>query len=224
MRWLSRFSKHVLPRSRLNARAYSRVLSHSTSCDSLPYPIPPCTSLYPVPVRPTWPFQSPHGIRNSDPGILVVTASSWSKNRSLTSSLRPLCGAYTDRKVTTCWPTISFTKMIPLDSLHQKHSYTCSPFVISRPVELVPGVLALECAVATTVSGLLDTADIHFTRDSVFTTSQTLPLSVHIECSLPEFPQVLACFATVARTCLPHLTGDQAGDVTNKTFMSVGTA
>ena len=27
----------------------------------------------------------------------------------------------------------------------------------------------------------------------------------------------------MARPCLPHLTGDQAGDVTNRTFMSVGT-
>ena len=87
MRWLSRFFEHVFPRSRLNARAYSRVLSPSTSGCGLLYPIPPCTSLYPVPARPTWPFQSPHGIRNSDPRILAVTASSWSENRSLTSSL-----------------------------------------------------------------------------------------------------------------------------------------
>ena len=94
MRWLSCFLKHVFPRSRSNARAYSRILSPSTSGSGLPYPIPPCTSLYPVPARPTCPFQSPHGIRNSDAGILAVTARSWSKKRSLTSSLRPLCGAY----------------------------------------------------------------------------------------------------------------------------------
>ena len=43
------------------SRTYSRVLSPSTSGSGLPYPIPPCTSLYPVPARPTWPFQSPHG-------------------------------------------------------------------------------------------------------------------------------------------------------------------
>ena len=43
-------------RSRMNARAYSRVLSPSTSGSGLPYPIPPCTSLYPVPARPTWLF------------------------------------------------------------------------------------------------------------------------------------------------------------------------
>ena len=61
MRWLSRFLDHVLPRSRLNARTYSRVLSPSASGSGLPYPIPPCTSLYLVPARPTWPFQSPHG-------------------------------------------------------------------------------------------------------------------------------------------------------------------
>ena len=112
-------SWNVFPRSRSNARAYSRILSPSTSGFGLPYPIPPCTSLYPVPARPTWPFQSPHGIRNSDAGILAVPARSCSKNRSLTSSLRPLCGAYTDRKVTTRWPTMSFTKiMINISILH----------------------------------------------------------------------------------------------------------
>ena len=58
MRWLSRFLKHVFPRSRSNARAYSRILSPSTSGSSLPYPIPPCISLYPVPARPTWPFMA----------------------------------------------------------------------------------------------------------------------------------------------------------------------
>ena len=71
MRWLSRFLKHVFPRSRSNARAYSRIPSPSTSGSGLPYPIPPCTSLYPVPA---WPFQSLHGIRNSDARILAVTA------------------------------------------------------------------------------------------------------------------------------------------------------
>ena len=73
MRWLSHFLKHVFPRSRSNARVYSRVLPPSTSGSGLPYPIPPCTSLYPVPA---WPFQSPHEIRNSDAGILAVTARS----------------------------------------------------------------------------------------------------------------------------------------------------
>ena len=76
MRWLSCSLEHVFPRSRLNARAYSRVLSPSTSGSSLPYPIPLCTFLYPTPARPTWQFQSPHGIRNLNPGILAVTAPS----------------------------------------------------------------------------------------------------------------------------------------------------
>ena len=68
---------------------------------------------------------------------------------------------------------MSFTKMILSETLHIKnflypffrheHSYTSSAFIISGPVELVPGVLALDCAaVATTVSGLLNAADIHF--------------------------------------------------------------
>ena len=44
-----------------------------------------------------------------------------------------------------------------------KHSYTSIAFVVSGPVELVPGFLALDCAaVATMVSGLLNRADIHF--------------------------------------------------------------
>ena len=72
IRWLSCFFKDVFPRSRSNAKAYSRVLSSLTSGSGLPYPIPPCTSLYPVPAWPTCPFQSPYGIRNSDTGILAV--------------------------------------------------------------------------------------------------------------------------------------------------------
>ena len=44
-----------------------------------------------------------------------------------------------------------------------KHSYTSSAFVVSGLVEVVPGVLALDCAaVAIMVSGLLNIADIHF--------------------------------------------------------------
>ena len=85
-------SWNMFPRSRLNARAYSRVLSPSTSGSGLPYLIPPCTFLCPVPARCTWPFQSPYGIRNSDPVILAVTAPSWSKYRSLTSSLDHFAG------------------------------------------------------------------------------------------------------------------------------------
>ena len=234
MRWLSRFLKYVFPRSRSNAWVYSRILSPSTSGSGLPYPIPPCTSLYPVPARPTWPFQSPHGIRNSDVGILAVTARSWSKNRSLTSSLRQLCGAYTDRKITTRWPTMSFTKIILSETLNLKNflyplfchklSYTSSAFVISWPVELVSDVLALDCAAAATaVSGLLNAADIHFPVGSCFHyLANSSSQGVHIEFSHPEFPQVLAGFATMARPCLPHLTGGQAGDVTNR--MPVGTA
>ena len=138
MRWLSRFLKHVFPRNRLNARAYSRVLSPSTSGSGLPYPIPPCTSLYPVPARPTWPFQNSYGNRNSDPGILAVTACSWSKNRSLTSSLRPLCGAYTDRKVTTCWLTIRFTKMILSETLCPSKTFSIHSSATNTPTSAVP--------------------------------------------------------------------------------------
>ena len=121
---------------------------------------------------PTWPFQSPHGIRKK------MVLGSWQSQhtahqRTGPSSLRPLCGAYTDRKVTTRCPTISFTKVILSETLHLKtflyplfrheHCYTSSAFVVSGLVKLVPVVLVLDCAaVATTVSGLLNTADNHF--------------------------------------------------------------
>ena len=78
-------------------KRYKAQLTHGSG---LPLPTQPCTSLYPLPARPTWPFQFPYGIRNSDPGILAVTARSWSKNRSLISSVSPLWGSYTDRKIT----------------------------------------------------------------------------------------------------------------------------
>ena len=138
MRWLSHFLNHVFPRSRSNARAYSRILSPSTSGSGLPYPIPPCTSLYPVPARPTWPFQSPHGIRNSDAGILAVTARSWSKNRSLTSSLRPLCGVYTERKVTTRWPTMIFSKIILSETLWTSKTFSIHSSATNTPTPAVP--------------------------------------------------------------------------------------
>ena len=87
MRWLSLFLEHVFQRSRLNASAYSGILSPSTSGSGLLYPIPPCTSLYPVPARPTWPFQSPHGMRNSNPGIPGSHSTQLIKEQVLTSSL-----------------------------------------------------------------------------------------------------------------------------------------
>ena len=59
-----------VPKKQVECYTYSRVLSPSTSGFRLPYPIPPCTSLYPVPAQPTWSFQSPHGIRNSSCSIL----------------------------------------------------------------------------------------------------------------------------------------------------------
>ena len=81
-----------------------------------------------------------------------------------------LCRAYADKKVTTLWSTMSFTKTdsvgdslnlknFPYPLFSHKHSDTSSAW----PVELVLGVLALDCAtVATMVSGLLNAADIHF--------------------------------------------------------------
>ena len=111
----------MLPRSRSNARAYSRVLSPSTSgptCHAPSYHFSvssACTAYMAVPIY-TWE-------QKSDAGILAVTACSLSKKRSLNSSLRPLCGAYTDRKVTTRWPTISFTKKSLLETLCTSKKY-----------------------------------------------------------------------------------------------------
>ena len=234
--WLSRFLKYVFPRSRLNARAYSRVRSPSTSGSGLPYPMPPCTSLYPLPARPTWPFQSPHGIRNSNPGILALTARSWSKNRSwsLIPSLRLLCGAYTDRKVTTRWPIISFTKMILSETLCTSKTFSIHSSATNAPTLAVPlsfrtsractgcpcpwlcgschhGICSPEYSIHPLSCGI------------VFPLPHSSSHSVYIECSHPEFPQVLAWFATMVRPCLPHLTGGRAGDVTNRTLMSIGT-
>ena len=77
-------------------------------------------------------------IRNSDPGILAVTARSWSKNRSLTSSLRPLFGAYTDRKINPCWPTISFTKMILLETLCTSKTFSIHSSATNTRTPAVP--------------------------------------------------------------------------------------
>ena len=134
----------------------------------------------------------------------------------------------THRKVTTPWPTISFTKMILSETLHRKiflyplfhhkHSYTSSAFVVSRPVELVPGAHALDCvAVTTTVSDVLNTADIHFPAGQcLHYVAKSFSQSVNIECSL-------RCLLDLPQPCLRHLTGGQAGDVTNRTLMSVCT-
>ena len=120
MRWLSRFLKHVFPRSRSKARAYSRVLSPSTSGSSLSCPMhfpvsSACTAYMAVPIY-TWE-------QKFNAGILAVTVCSWSKNRSLTTSLRPLCRVYTDRNVTTHWLTVSFTKMSLLETLCSSKKY-----------------------------------------------------------------------------------------------------
>ena len=70
-----------------------------------------CTTYMAIPIS--------HGIRNSNPRILAVTAPSWSKNRDVLNHItRPLCGAVTHRIVSTCWPAISFTKKILSETLH----------------------------------------------------------------------------------------------------------
>ena len=183
----------------------------------------------------TWSFQSPYGIRISDPGVLAVTARSWSKNRPLTSSLRPLCGAYTDRKVTTRWPTIGFTKMILSETL-------CT----SKPLSILPSqtLLHQQCLCRFRTSRACTwclcpwlCGNCHLGIWSPEYSRHPFPCgkcfqylansssrSLHTGCFHPEFPRVLAWFSTMAWSCLPPLTGGQAADVTNRTLMSVGTA
>ena len=169
----------------------------------------------------------PHGIENSDPGILAVTARSWSKNGSLTSSLRPLCGAYTDRQVTTRWPPISFTQMILSESL-------CT-IKISISTLRSQTLLHQQCLCRFRSSRACTWCScpwlcgschhgIWSPENSRHSLSCGIVFSLPHKLFLSEFPQMLAWFATMARPCLSHLTEGQAGDVTNRTLMSFGTA
>ena len=120
------------------------------------------------------------------------------------------------------------------DSLHlknflysrfrHKHSYTSCTFVVSGPLELVPGVVALDCAAVANHGIWSPEYSRHpLSCGIVLPLPQKLFLSKCSHWVFPEFPQVLAWFAAVARPCLPHLTGGQAWDVTNRTVMSIGT-
>ena len=115
----------------------TRILSPSTYGSGLPYLIPHPTMHFPVSSACMVYMAVPHWIRNSDAGILAVTARSWSKNRSLTS-LRPFCGAYTDRKVTTHWPTISFTKMILSETPYTSKTFSIHSPATNSPTPAVP--------------------------------------------------------------------------------------
>ena len=203
MRWLSLFLEQVFQRSRLNASAYSGILSPSTSGSGLLYPIPPCTSLYPVPARPTWPFQSPHGMRNSNPGIPGSHSTQLIKEQVFNLIIRPLCGAFTHRMVSTCWPIISFPKMILSGTLcasetfpiHSSATNTPKPsvplsFRDQQTLYLVSFPLIVHLLLPRyNVSSIQQTST--FLWDCVSTTSQTSQ-SVCIECSHPEFPRALA--------------------------------
>ena len=75
-----------------------------------------CTAYMAVPIY-------TYGNRNPMLGSWQSQHAAYQKNRSLNSSLRPLCGAYTDRKVTTGWPIISFTMMSLLETLCTSKKY-----------------------------------------------------------------------------------------------------
>ena len=87
------------------------------------------------------------------------------KKQALNLITRPLCGAYRQNSNHMLANYKLHYDDSVRDSLHlknliyplfgHKHSYTSSAFVIYGPVELVPGVLALDCAaVATTEYGI----------------------------------------------------------------------
>ena len=113
------------------------------------------------------------------------------KKRVLNLITRPLCGAYRQNS-NHMWPTISFTMMVLSETLHlknliyplfgHKHSNTSSAFVVYGPVELVPGVLALDrAAVATTEYGIssLDHCEAYTDR-TVTTRWQTISFPMMI--------------------------------------------
>ena len=127
-----RVSWNLFPRSRLNARAYSRVLSPSVvlACHTPSHHALPCILC----------LHGLHGRSNLHMGSEIRILGSWQSQHAADQRTgpqphhRPLCGAFSDRKVTTCWPTISFTKMILSEALCTtktfsilfcyKHSYT----------------------------------------------------------------------------------------------------
>ena len=159
-----------------------------------------------MPAWRTWPFQSPHGIRNSDPGILAVTARSWSENRSLTSSLRPLYQAYTDRKVTTSWLTISFTKIILSETLCSSKTFSIHSSATNTPTPAVPLFLVSFLLIVRQlpprylVFWIQQTST--FLQNSVSTTSQTLPLRV-FTLSVPILNFLSACLISHNCPTLP---------------------
>ena len=142
--------------------------------------------------------------------------------------------SYIDRKVTICWPTINFTKMILLETLctsnsfciHSSATNTLTPTVpLSFPDQYTWCPCPWLCGCCHHGIWSHEYSRHPLPCGIVFPLPCKLFLS---ECSHwvvhPEVPQVLAWFATMAWPCLPHLIGGQARDVTNRTSMSVGTA
>ena len=126
-------------------------------------------------------IQCLHGLRghsNLHMGSEIRILGSWQSQHAADQRIGPYPHHldHSVRHTQTERSTISFTKMILSEtlcisktfSIHSSATntptpYTSSNFVISGPVELVPGILALDCAaVAIMVSSLLNTADIHF--------------------------------------------------------------
>ena len=107
MRWLSCFFKHVFPRSRPklgHTLGFSHLQHLVRACHTPSHHALPCIQC----------LHGLHGRSNLHMGSEILMLGVWQSQQAAdqrtgpwTSSLRPLCGAYTDRKVTTCWLWVS---------------------------------------------------------------------------------------------------------------------
>ena len=126
------------------------------------------------------------------------------KEQALNLITRPVCVAFTHRMVSTCWPTISFTKMILLETLctsetfHIQSSATNTPkpavplsFPDQQSLYLVSFPLIVHLLPPRyNVSSIQQTST--FLWGCFHNLTNSSAQSVYIECSHSEFPWALA--------------------------------
>src|SRR5260221_7451397 len=105
----SSFLNHVLATTSSIAQANSNNISPSAF--RIPNPFPPCTSSNPSDLAPTCPFMSPHTTNLSMASIPIKTPPNEVKNSSFSSVVLPTCGAYTDTRFNTDFPTVTLSTM-----------------------------------------------------------------------------------------------------------------
>ena len=88
-----------------------------------------CTAYVAVPIS-TWDQK----FRSGDP---CSHSTQLIKEQACNLITRPLYGAYTDRKVTTRWPTISFTKMILSETLCTSETFSIHSSATNTPTPAV---------------------------------------------------------------------------------------